>query len=60
MAYVLVVILTMTHNSFAVTQEFNTKEACVAAQKEILRQQAEARSSYQPSALFCAAKGEKK
>lgn len=59
MVYVLIVILTMTHNSFAVTQEFNTKEACVSAQKEILRQQATNRVSYQPSAIFCAAKGEK-
>lgn len=59
MVYVLIVIAAFYSRSSALSQEFDTKQACESAAKEIQRQYVEKDISNQ-TVIFCAAKGEKK
>ncbi|WP_443700177.1 hypothetical protein [Pseudomonas sp.] len=59
MVYILIMIAAMSGRSSALSQEFNTKQACEAAAQEIQRQHV-GKEVYQPTVIFCAAKGGKK
>lgn len=59
MVYVLIVISAFYGRSSALSQEFNSKQACEGAAREIQRQHT-GPGIYQPTVIFCAAKGEKK
>lgn len=59
MVYILIMIAAMHGRSSALAQEFNTKQACETAAQEIQRQHV-GKDAYQPTVIFCAAKGEKK
>lgn len=58
MIYILIAVFSFSGRPAALSQEFNTKQACEAAAAEVIRQKD--KSIGYASILFCAAKGEKK
>jgi len=56
--WILIILFTASQKGGATTAEFNSKEACMAAAKEV--QEQTSRYFTQTTVTICAAKGEKK